>query len=81
MAVWVKSKRTTVEDGMPEGEEGEAELNAGVLGEEAGAKRHCSAAFRARLAKNWLEAGVSRPAEATEPSGLSCTRTLIRTVP
>ena len=77
----MKSKRTTAEDGMGEEEEGEAELNAGVLGEDAGAKRHCSAAFRARLAKNWLEAGVSRSAEATEPSGLSCTRTLMRTVP
>jgi len=46
-----------------------------------GAKRQSRAAFSARSAKNWLLAGESSAVDDTEPSGFSCTRTLIRTVP
>ena len=48
---------------------------------EDGANCHWRAAFRARSAKNWLGAGLASSAEETEPSGLRCTRTLMRTVP
>jgi len=46
-----------------------------------GANRQSRAAFKAMFAKNWLLAGESSSADETEPSGLSFTRTLIRTVP
>jgi hypothetical protein len=46
-----------------------------------GAKRQSRAAFRARFAKNWLLAGEFRSADLTVPSGFTCTRTLMRTVP
>ena len=68
MEVWVKSKRTTVEDGKASEEDG-------------GANCHWRAAFRERSAKNWLGAGLANSAEETVPSGLSCTRTLMRTLP
>jgi len=68
--VWVKSKRITVDGGS--GSEGE---------DDGAANRHCRAAFRASSAKNWLGAGAASSAEETVPSGLSCTRTLIRTLP
>lgn len=42
---------------------------------------HWRAASSASLAKNWLGAAESRSAEATEPSGFTLTRTLMRTVP
>ena len=65
MEVWVKSKRIMVEGGNGSD----------------GANCHCRAAFRARSAKNWLGAGLANSAKETVPSGLSCTRTLIRTLP
>jgi len=68
--VWVKSKRIMVEGGN--GSDGD---------DEGGANCHCRAAFRARSAKNRLGAGLANSAEETVPSGLSCTRTLIRTLP
>jgi hypothetical protein len=71
---WVKSKRSTAEAGGPDEDEPEGE-------EEGGANCHWRAAFRARLAKKGLAAGELSSAEETEPSGLSCTRTLMRTVP
>jgi hypothetical protein len=46
-----------------------------------GAKRHSRTAFNAMFAKNGLLAGESSAAEETEPSGLTSTRTLMRTVP
>src|SRR6267142_568502 len=50
--------------------------------EEAGGPNcHCWAALRASAEKNWLAAGLASSAEATVPSGLSCTRTEMRTVP
>lgn len=72
VAVWVKSKRITAEPGM---DEPAAEEEAGC------ANCHWRAAFSARSAKNWLEAGLASSAVETVPSGLSCTRTLMRTVP
>jgi hypothetical protein len=66
--VWVKSKRITVDGGK-------------VSEEDGGANCHWRAALRARSAKNWLDAGASSSAEETLPSGLSCTRTLTRTLP
>src|SRR5260370_8947681 len=54
----------------------------GSDGDDDGAANcHCRAAFRARSAKNWLGAGLASSAEETVPSGLSCTRTLMRTLP
>ena len=70
MEVWVKSKRITVDGGS-----GSEEDDGGA------ANCHCRAAFRARSAKNWLGAGAASSAEETVPSGLSCTRTLMRTLP
>ncbi len=70
MEVRVKSKRITVEEGK--GSDGD---------EEGGANCHWRAAFRERPAKNWLGAGLASSAEETVPSGLSCTRTLMRTLP
>ena len=64
----MKSKRTTVEEGKASEEDG-------------GANCHWRAAFRERSAKNWLGAGAASSAEETVPSGLSCTRTLMRTLP
>src|SRR5882762_1211 len=49
--------------------------------EAGGPNCHCWAALRARAEKNWLAAGLASSAEATVPSGLSCTRTEMRTVP
>lgn len=46
-----------------------------------GANRQSRAALNAMFAKNWLLAGESSSADDTEPSGLTCARTLIRTVP
>jgi len=76
--VWVKSKRITVDggkaaeeaDGPEEEDDDDGALNC-----------HWRAAFRARSAKNWLGAGLASSAEETVPSGLSCTRTLMRTLP
>jgi hypothetical protein len=66
----VKSKRITVDGGK------------GSPGADDGAANcHWRAAFRARSAKNWLDAGAASSAEETVPSGLSCTRTLTRTLP
>jgi len=42
---------------------------------------HWRAALSARSAKNWLETGLASSAVETVPSGLSCTRTLMRTLP
>jgi hypothetical protein len=66
----VKSKRTTVEEG-----------NDSDGDDDGGANCHWRAAFRERSAKNWLGAGAASLAEETVPSGLSCTRTLMRTLP
>jgi hypothetical protein len=68
--VCVKSKRIMVE--------GDNDSDGDVDG---GANCHCRAAFRAKPAKNWLGAGLANSTEETVPSGLSCTRTLIRTLP
>ena len=68
MEVCVKSKRITVDGGKASEEDG-------------GANCHWRAALRARSAKNWLDAGAASSAEETVPSGLSCTRTLTRTLP
>lgn len=75
----MKSKRITVEDLRVEAEAPE-EAEEGD-GEDGAPNCHCWAAFRARSAKNWLGAGAANSAEETVPSGLSCTRTLMRTVP
>lgn len=76
MEVWVKSKRITVEGGrVDEADPSEEEEDDGA------ANCHWRAAFRARSAKNWLGAGADSSAEETVPSGLSCTRTLMRTLP
>jgi len=64
-----------------------AEVEVGVksnriMAEEDGvANCHWRAAFRAAAAKNWLGAGFASSAVETVPSGLICTRTLMRTVP
>jgi hypothetical protein len=58
---------------MPEEEEGEAELSR-CVGKMPGRNAIVSG-FQGELAR-WLEAGVSRSAEATEHQELSCTRTL-----
>jgi len=52
-----------------------------VAEEDGVANCHCRAAFRAAAAKNWLGAGLASWAVETVPSGLICTRTLMRTVP
>ena len=53
-----------------------------IMAEEDGvANCHWRAAFRAAAAKNWLGAGFASSAVETVPSGLICTRTLMRTVP
>lgn len=72
MEVWVKSKRITVDEGKTAEEEDD---------DDGAANCHWWAAFRARSAKNWLGAGAASSAEETVPSGLSCTRTLMRTLP
>jgi hypothetical protein len=66
----VKSKRIMAEGFPPE-----------VAEEDGEANRHWRAAFRAATAKNWLGAGFASSAVETVPSGLICTRTLMRTVP
>ena len=76
MEIWVKSKRMRAVVGAEaEGEESGEDALAGA------ANCHWRAAFRARSAKNWLAAGLASSAEETVPSGLSCTRTLMRTLP
>lgn len=52
-----------------------------VAEEDGAANCHWRAAFRAAAAKNWLGAGFASSAVETVPSGLICTRTLMRTVP
>src|SRR5882724_7928937 len=49
--------------------------------EDGVANCHWRAAFKAAAAKNWLGAGFASSAVETVPSGLICTRTLMRTVP
>ena len=76
----MKSKRIRAVDGRAASEdeasaEEEADTDAG------GANCHWRAAFSARSAKNWLAAGLASSAEETVPSGLSCTRTFMRTLP
>ena len=80
MEVGVKSKRMMAEVGaLPDNEEAAEEAG---FDESAGwANCHWRAAWSARSAKNWLEAGLASSAVETVPSGLSCTRTLMRTVP
>jgi len=63
----VKSKRIMAEGLAPE--------------EDGVANCHWRAAFKAAAAKNWLGAGFASSALETVPSGLICTRTLMRTVP
>jgi len=75
--VGVKSNRITVEDGRVEADAPEVAEEE----DEAAANCHWRAACKARSAKNWLGAGVANSEEETVPSGLSCTRTLMRTVP
>ena len=70
MEVWVKSKRIIVEEGSGSDEDDDGATNC-----------HWRAAFRARSAKNRLGTGLANSAEETLPSGSSCTRTLIRTLP
>jgi hypothetical protein len=52
-----------------------------VAEEDGVANCHWRAAFRAAAAKNWLGAGFASSTVETVPSGLICTRTLMRTVP
>jgi len=66
----VKSKRIMAEGLAPE-----------VAEEDGVANCHWRAAFRAAAAKNWLGAGLASSEVETVPSGLICTRTLMRTVP
>ena len=66
----MKSKRIMAEGLAPE-----------VAEEDGVANCHWRAAFRAATAKNWLGAGFASSAVETVPSGLICTRTLMRTVP
>ena len=68
--VGVKSKRIMAEGLPPE-----------VAEEDGVANCHWRAAFRAAAAKNWLGAGFASSAAETVPSGVICTRTLMRTVP
>jgi hypothetical protein len=68
--VGLKSKRIMVEEGN--GSDGEDDGTANC---------HWRAAFMAMSAKNWLGAGLASSAVETVPSGLSCTRTLMRTLP
>jgi hypothetical protein len=66
----VKSKRMMAEGLAPE-----------VREEDGVANCHWRADFRAAAAKNWLGARFASSAVETVPSGLICTRTLMRTVP
>src|SRR5439155_23204749 len=67
---------------MMAAEDVEEVLEADAAAEEDGwANCHWRAAFRAAAAKNWLGAGFASWAVETVPSGLICTRTLMRTVP
>jgi len=52
-----------------------------VAEEDGVANCHWRAAFSAAAAKNWLGAVFASSAVETVPSGLICTRTLMRTVP
>jgi len=66
----VKSKRIMADGLAPEAAEEDGVANC-----------HWRAAFKAAAAKNWLAAGFASAAVETVPSGLICTRTLMRTVP
>jgi len=66
----VKSKRIMADGLAPEAAEEDGVANC-----------HWRAAFKAAAAKNWLGAGFASAAVETVPSGLICTRTLMRTVP
>lgn len=70
MEVGVKSKRIVTDAAVPVGSD-----------EAGGVNCHWRAAFSAAVAKNWLGAGAASSAVETVPSGLICTRTLMRTVP
>ncbi len=66
----MKSKRIMADGLAPEAAEEDGVANC-----------HWRAAFKAAAAKNWLGAGFASAAVETVPSGLICTRTLMRTLP